>query len=121
MPSLAYAPLETCEPHSLPPSESTAPIPLPCAVTPSDAQNHPIDLDPSNKSSWRDGWFNQRAKQPSWVGSILDLLKALLLPMIAAVYLIFCYVVHYRVVPVYAYGMVEILPQNVGEQCYTLR
>lgn len=46
--------------------------------------------------------------------SALDLLKALLLPIIAIAYLGFCYAVHYRTVPVNTYGIVNTSPSNLG-------
>jgi hypothetical protein len=46
----------------------------------------------------------------------LDLLKALLLPMLAIAYLTFCYVVRYRVIPVKMNGIINVSPKNIGER-----
>jgi hypothetical protein len=41
--------------------------------------------------------------------------------MLAIAYLTFCYVVHYRVIPVKAHGLVNVSPQNIGGQFFFLR
>lgn len=53
--------------------------------------------------------------------STLDLLKALLLPIIAIAYLGFCYAVHYRTVPVDVHGIVNTSPSNIGKFTCTIR
>lgn len=53
--------------------------------------------------------------------SAIDLLKALLLPIIAIAYLGFCYAVHYRTVPVNTYGIVNTSPSNLGRFPGTMR
>jgi hypothetical protein len=63
---------------------------------------------------WR-GTPQRRYKRPSRLAAALDLLKALLLPFLAISYLSFCYVVHYRVVPVNTHGIINVSPQNIGQ------
>jgi hypothetical protein len=60
----------------------------------------------------------RKPKRPSRFSSALGLLKALLMPILAIAYLTFCYVVHYRVVPISLHGIANTSPQNIGKRLY---
>lgn len=77
----------------------------------------------SFESKWIEAPPQQRQvkKSPGGLNSTFDLLKALLLPIIAIAYLGFCYVVHYCTVPVNTHGIVNTSPSNLGRFPCTIR
>lgn len=79
-------------------------------------QEVPMDT-PNLKHDWQ-GMPKAKRQRPDRLSSALVLTKALLMPMLAIGYLTFCYVVHYYVVPVRAHGIIDVSPQNLGEQCF---
>lgn len=119
MTSPSYIPLEKHELQSYPPpltSASESQIPIFHSGAPYTGQNVLMDTpDPKHNSGhhWR-RVPQPKSRGPSCLSSVWDLLKALLLPMLAIAYLTFCYVVHYRVIPVKAHGLVNVSPQNIA-------
>jgi nitrate reductase NapE component len=61
------------------------------------------------------GMPQRKSRRPSRLSLAFDLLKTLLLPILAIAYLTFCYVVHYRIVPISLHGLINTSPQNIGE------
>src|ERR1700733_1791973 len=123
MTSPSYIPLEKHKRQSYPPpltSASESQIPIFHSGAPYTGQNVLMDTpDPKHNSGhhWR-RVPQPKSRGPSCLSSVWDLLKALLLPMLAIAYLTFCYVVHYRVIPVKAHGLVNVSPQNIGGQFF---
>jgi hypothetical protein len=114
MSSPSYIPVEKHELHTFPPtysSQSHGEIPN----TGASYGAIPIDTaDPKQQYPWT-GMPQSKPRKPSRLLSALALLKSLLLPLLAIAYLTFCYVVHYKVVPVNTGGIVNTSPENIGE------
>jgi hypothetical protein len=124
MSSLFYMPLEKYELHSLTPTQLTSASESHIPMIRNEAyagKNSNIAIDSTSDSkheaeySWRGMAQRHKPRRPSRSSSALGLLKALLLPMLAIAYLTFCYVVHYRIVPVNTHGIIDVSPQNIGE------
>ena len=119
MSSPSYIALEKYELHSLTPTRLTSASESQIPMIHNDTyagKSSNIPIDPKHEAGypWR-GMAQHKPRRQSRSLSALSLLKALLLPILAIAYLTFCYVVHYRIVPVNTHGIMDVSPQNIGE------
>lgn len=121
MPSTSYVPLEKYELHSYPPElHTSSPFPnsLSHTTLPHAKLRKSFDSELQNTPyPFASGIPLKTAseKRPTRNNSALELLKALFLPMVAIVYLAFCYLVHFRVIHVSAHGILNTSPRNIGK------
>jgi hypothetical protein len=114
-------PVEKYEQHCFPPHLSATPesqMSMSYTGVPDSGTNSTMDNPDSKYDAAENcrGMAQRTPGGPSHFSSSLDLLKTLLLPMLAIAYLTFCYVVHYHVIPVNMHGIIDVSPHNVGEQ-----
>ncbi|KIM79523.1 hypothetical protein PILCRDRAFT_10350 [Piloderma croceum F 1598] len=113
----SYMPVEKREPHSVPSDLTAAPE---SQTSMSDAgipyaENSGIVDNPGSKYDAEYSEMPRRIPRgSSRLSSSLDLLKALILPTLAIAYLAFCYIVHYRVIPINMHGIINVSPQNIA-------
>lgn len=94
--------------------------------------NSPYDTKPTPATT-RESWVPNRRVSDSpkpdddyampipsrFLLDSIRLLRSLLLPLVAVAYIVFCYTVHYKTVPVKSGGLFDNTPSNLGVLCIT--
>jgi hypothetical protein len=115
----SYMPVEKHELHSVPSYLTAAPesqTSMSYTGVPYAENNDTVDNPDSKYDAEYSGMPRRIPRGSSRLSSSLDLLKALLLPTLTIAYLTFCYIVHYHVIPINMHGIINVSPQNIGEQ-----
>ncbi|KAH7902776.1 hypothetical protein BJ138DRAFT_1121112 [Hygrophoropsis aurantiaca] len=115
--SPSYIPLAEYKAHSPgPPGTSPSLQELPIY----DDQENPADLEADLKPNRfsRPLSYRQDPDHPDtliMLGGVWQVIKTLVLPLVAIGYLSFCYTVHQRVVPLKSYGLFNVTQEHLGD------